>query len=49
MVNFLQPEGAETVGGPSLSTQFFTCVCLAFYDALFTFLVCFALELSILE
>lgn len=49
MVNFMWPEGVETLGGPSLGSHLLDCICLAFYDALFTFLVCFALELSILE
>lgn len=48
LVNFLQPEGLLTLGGTTLGSWFFTCICLAFYEALFT-LVCFALELSILE
>lgn len=39
IVNFMQPEGAVTLGGPLLSSRFLTCVRLAFYEALFTFLL----------
>lgn len=39
MIHFMQPDGVMTLGGPSLSSRFLTCICLAFYEALFTFLL----------